>query len=256
VAAVLLASWLYLYTVHVESITPGLIRQIDRKSIVPKFWIEVIGFTAVGIAILGVALRTWRRSAPVLLQETAVALRAAPGPDGPAGRRRALAAAAKEIAGGGMRDCEDFQQWLAHVLAMWGFVGLFITTSLDTIVNRPADPLTLLHPVRLLGNVSGIMFVTGLTLAIARRASLPAVRAASTRSDWTFLLSLWGTGVSGFAVQWYADLGNRRGTAWSYIVHLVFIGLIIAAAPWTKFIHAVWRPTWVLYRSLLAERRG
>jgi len=247
VAAVLVGSWVYLYFLHAGSIEPGLTLQIDRKTIVPKGIVEIIGFTALGIAALGVLVRAWRRTAPVLVQENIEALRAEARPGA---RRAALATAAKEIAGGGMRECEDYQQWVAHILIMWGFVGLFATTSLDAVVNRAAAPLPLLHPVRLLGNVTGIMFMAGLTLAIARRALLARVRATSKVGDWAFLVSLWATGATGFLVQWFADTTALQAAAWSYIVHLGFIGLILASAPWTKFVHAVWRPTWVLYRAL------
>ena len=81
-----------------------------------------------------------------------------------------------------------------------------------------------------------------------------AAMRSSRLGDWTFLLSWWGTGATGFAVQWFADAGSARATAWLYVGHLVFIALILAAAPWTKFIHAAWRPTWVLYRALTTER--
>lgn len=258
VTAVLVAMWVDLYALHASSIEPGLIRQIDRKTIVSKFVVMVIGFSAVGIAILGVAIRTWRRSAPILLQETIELLRSPTGAGAGEGapRRRvglAFAAAAREVAGGGMRECEDAQQWVGHFLTMWGFVGLFATTALDAVVNGAADPLPLMHPVRLLGNVTGIMFVAGLTLAMARRALLSRARETSKLGDWMFLISLWGTGATGFAVQWYADSAAARATSWSYLIHLAFIGLILAAAPWSKFIHAVWRPSWVLYRQLTVD---
>lgn len=264
VTGVLLVSWIHLYALHVASIEPGLLRQIDRKTIVSKLVVEVIGFSALGIAILGVVFKTWRRRAPILFQETIEVLRtpagaspASGGENAPPGRvRRALGAAAREIAGGGMRECEDAQQWVGHFLTMWGFIGLFVTTSLDAVVNRAADPLPLLHPVRLLGNVTGVMFMAGLTLAMGRRALLPRARSTSKLGDWTFLISLWGAGATGFVVQWYADTASQRGTAWSYILHLAFVGLILAFAPWTKFIHAVWRPSWVLYRQLTADGDG
>ncbi len=262
ITALLAISWLDIYAHHAGADNPALVVQIDRKGIVPKLWVEVIAFSAVGIAIVGVVFRTWRRSAPILFQETVELLRApagsAPGSGGrgvaPGKAGPAFAAAAREIAGGGMSDCEDLQQWVGHLLTMWGFIGLFATTSLDALVNRSADPLSLLHPVRLLGNATGLMFMAGLTLALARRALLQPVRAASRAGDFVFLVSLWGTGATGFVVQWYADHGALGGTTWSYVLHLVFIGAILAFAPWTKFIHAVWRPSWVVYRELVAAR--
>jgi hypothetical protein len=251
VAAILVAGWIALFVAHAGT---GGAEQIDRKLILSKFAVEVIAFGSVGIAVLGLAWRTWRRSAPILVQEVAELVQEARvQQQSVATLAPALTAAAREIAAGGMDDCEDFQQWAAHLLIMWGFIGLFATTSLDALMNRAADPLPLLHPVRLLGNVTGIMFVAGLTLAMARRALLDRVR--STSSDWIFLLSLWGTGVTGFVVQWYASLGNLGDTRWSYILHIAFVAGILLFAPWSKFIHAVWRPSWALYRRLTAARR-
>ena len=248
VALLLAVEWIVLYRLHLG----GPIAQIDRRTIVPKELVEALGIAVIGILVLGVLWRAWKRSAPILVRETLDASAAL-------GRRKAVKAAglaAKEIAlSGGMRECEDAQQWAAHQLIMWGFIGLFATTSLNALVNFAAEPLPLLHPVRLLGNVTGIAFMMGLTLALARRALLAKVRASSHLQDWTFLLSLWGTGATGFAVQWTADVAMQRTTAWLYGVHLVFVALILVAAPWTKFIHAAWRPTWVLYRALTTARR-
>ncbi len=254
VTIVLLAMWGWLYGVHAGAFGPAPL-QIDRKRIVSKLVVEVIAFSAVGIAILGLVVKTVRRSAPILVQECLALIRGTRAARGGAALRPAFTAAAQEIATGGMDDCEDFQQWFAHLLIMWGFLGLFATTSLDALVNRAADPLPLLHPVRLLGNVTGIMFMAGLTLAMARRALLDRVRVRSTRADWMFLVVLWGTGATGFLVQWFADLGDLALTRWTYIPHLALVALLLLTAPWTKFIHAAWRPTWALYRSLTAARR-
>ncbi len=255
VTAVLVAAWLVLLGVHTGA-DAALLQQIDRKAIVPKLVVEIIAFSAVGIAVLGIVVKTWLRTSPILVQECAELVQEARRtPEGAATLRPAFTAAAREIAAGGMDDCEDFQQWFAHLLIMWGFIGLFATTSLDALVNRPADPLPLLHPVRLLGNVTGILFLAGLTLAMARRALLERVRVRSKPSDWTFLIALWGTGATGFLVQWFADFGDLANTRWSYTVHLAFVAALLLFAPWTKFLHAAWRPTWALYRTLTAARR-
>ncbi len=183
VAIALIAEWAALYRLHADSI----VVQIDRRSIIAKSWVELIGFGALGILALGVLWRAWRRSAPILVRENLEAAAALTRHSS----IKAAGAAAREIAlGGGMRECEDIQQWFAHQLIMWGFLGLFATTSLDTLMNPTAAPLPLLHPVRLLGNLTRLAFMTGLTLAIARRALLARVRAASQLRDWTFLVSL------------------------------------------------------------------
>lgn len=250
-AATLVAGWIVLLAAHAGM--GGAVVQIDRKVILSKLAVEVIAFGSVGVAVLGIAFKTWRRSAPILVQECAALVREARAAKDTPALKTAFTSAAREVAAGGMDDCEDFQQWAAHLLIMWGFIGLFATTALDALVNRAADPLPLLHPVRLLGNSTGILFMAGLTLAMARRALLDRVR--STASDWLFLLSLWGTGATGFLVQWYASLGDLADTRWSYLVHVAFVAGILLFAPWSKFLHAVWRPSWALYRTLTAARR-
>lgn len=249
VAALIVAGWAALLAAHVGG--PGAAVQVDRKLILSKLAVMALAFGAVAVGMLGVAWKTWRRSSPVLLQECAGLVRGG-AVRGPA-LRGALAAAARDAAAGGMDECEDFQQWAAHLLIMWGFLGLFATTALDALVNHPANPLPLLHPVRLLGNVSGVAFMAGLTLAIARRALNARVR--STAGDWVFLWSLWGTGATGFLLQWTASLGDLRDTRLWYPAHLALIVAILLFAPWSKFLHAVWRPSWALYRRLV-EAQG
>lgn len=266
ITAILILAWIYLYFLHANYIEPGFIQQIDRKSVVPKDTIRYFGYSIVIIGLAGVGLRWWRRSSPILVKETMDAFGAYRKEGNPGegahmkspmkGYKAVSKIVVKDILlTGGMGECEDFQQYFAHFLILWGFIGLFATTSLDSIVNKEGDVLPLLHPVRLIGNITGVVFMAGLTLAIARRALLDRVRTTSKLGDWTFLASLWGTGATGFLVEWYADVGDPFGTAWSYLTHLAFVALIIAAAPWTKFIHAFWRPTWILYSKLTTKRR-
>ncbi len=244
VIVLLLAVWIHLYGMHAA----GTVHPIDRRTVVPKTVVDALGIAAATLLVLGIVVRAWRRTAPILVHENIEAWRKRPA-------KQALVKAAKAVLGGGMRDCEDAQQWVAHLFTLWGFAGLFATTSLDALVNSSAAPLPLLHPVRLLGNFTGILLMAGLTLSIARRALLAQVRATSHFADWTLLVSLWATGATGFLVQWFADAADARATAWTYVTHLVFVMFLLASAPWTKLVHAAWRPTWILYGKLLAERR-
>jgi len=118
VALVLIAEWIALYRIYANAV----VTQIDRRTIVTKGFVELIGFSALGILALGVLWRAWRRSAPILVQENFEAAAAL----GRQASVKAAGAAAKEIAlSGGMRECEDAQQWAAHQLIMWGFEPLF-----------------------------------------------------------------------------------------------------------------------------------
>ena len=86
-------------------------------------------------------------------------------------------------------DCSRVR-WISHFAIFWGFLGLAVTTTLDEIVNPAAGPLTLLSPVRILGNVSGIIFMMGISFSLIRRIIVPSVRKNSTLGDAVFLLLL------------------------------------------------------------------
>ncbi|MEM4287801.1 MAG: respiratory nitrate reductase subunit gamma [Candidatus Caldarchaeum sp.] len=237
--------------------------QIDRNTVLSKDIVDAAGLSSLALIIIAVLIKIRQKSVAILLQEILSMLRPVKNMPANGGKPAAFdTAALKEMLRigvyevlvlGKMGKCEDFKQWLSHLLTMWGFIGLFITTSIDAIVNPGANPLPILHPVRILGNISGIVFMTGLTLSITRRLVDGSVRANSMFSDWSFLAVMYGTGATGFMVQWFADTGNAFGTAVTYIAHMFFVAALIPTAPWTKFIHALWRPSWVIYSGLLSR---
>ena len=255
--AILVSVWVQLYFVNVDSIATGATTQVDRNAVVNKAIIDYSGLVAAGVVAMGVVYRMRDKSIPLLLQE----IRQAIGRPESEGEREATGGWGTVVSVlfkdvlllGRMGECEDFQQWLGHFLTMWGFIGLAVTTTLDAIFNNAAVPLPITSPIRLLGNVTGIMLMAGLTLSLTRRLVHADVRTASRAGDWAFLVSLYGTALTGFMVQAFADTSNVAGTSVAYPVHLAFISLLLVAAPWTKFVHAVWRPSWVVYSRLNAQ---
>lgn len=255
--AILVVVWAQLYLVNLNSVSTGATTQVNRNTILNKSIVDYSGLVAAVVVAAGVVYRTRNKSIPLLVQEILGAIR---GPT-PEGEKRAggwgtvVSVAVKDVLLlGKMGECEDFQQWLSHFLTMWGFIGLAVTTTSDAIFNNAAVPLPITSPIRLLGNASGIVLVAGLTLSFSRRLVHADVRTASRAGDWAFLVSLYGTALTGFMVQAFADTSNVAGTWVAYPVHLAFIALLLVAAPWTKFVHAVWRPSWVVYSRLSAER--
>ncbi len=255
----LLFLWAQLYAVNVDLIQTGKSLQVNRNSIINKNLVDLSGVAAAAIVVVGVAYRTRKRSTPFLFQEISRAVGKGGPVEGGGGRGRAwgtiLSVVFKDILlMGKMGECEDFQQWLSHFLAMWGFIGLAVTTAADAVVNFAAAPLPITNPVRLLGNAAGVVLVAGLTLSISRRLVHREVRTATRAGDWTFLASLYGTAVTGFLVEAFADTSNVMATTVTYPLHLAFVAFLLVTAPWTKFIHALWRPSWVVYSRLEGRR--
>lgn len=256
VTTVLALGWFELYLVNVQLIAKGVLTQVNRNQVLDKTIVDYSGLAAALIVIAGVAVRTRGRSVPLLLGEILTAVRRDPEPAGKGGAKKSgwrmlLSIIFRDVLLlGRMGECEDFQQWFSHFLIMWGFIGLAATTTLDALVNSAANPLPIWHPVRVLGNATGIMLIAGLTIALTRRLTHTEVRLNSRPGDWVFLASLYGTALTGFIVQFFADTGVVTATIVFYPVHLAFISFLLVTAPWTKFIHALWRPSWIAYSRL------
>lgn len=256
VVAVLAYVWVQLYFVNIDSIATGVTTQININTILDKTVVDYSGLVAAVVVAAGVIYRWRGKSIPLLIQEIRQAI-GKPSAEGE-GKKNGWGTVASVVARdvlllGKMGECEDFQQWLSHILTMWGFIGLALTTTLDAIFNFAANPLPITDPIRLLGNVTGVMLIAGLTLSLSRRLVRSDVRSVSRAGDWAFLVSLYGTALTGFMVEAFADTSNFVGTAVTYPIHLVFISLLLVAAPWTKFVHALWRPSWVVYSRLNAH---
>lgn len=140
--------------------------------------------------------------------------------------------------------------WLIHMAIFWGFVGLGVATLMASIMNPHGGPMPLSHPVRIVGNTSGLLFVVGLFLAAYRRYTDADLKRTSIFADHFFLWLMIFVGATGFAAEFAADLEFLVLTALSYYIHLVGVAMLLILAPFTKFVHSVGRPL-----ILLIERR-
>ncbi len=150
-------------------------------------------------------------------------------------------------------DCSR-ARWIAHLAIFWGFLGLAVTTTLDEIVNPAAAPLGLTSPVRILGNISGVLFVAGVSVSLGRRLFVPSVRENSTLGDFVFLLLLFLTGVSGFTTEIFSDLNVVFPDGFSYWFHIILVTALLASAPFSKFVHTIGRPILLLVKRSEIEK--
>jgi hypothetical protein len=163
------------------------------------------------------------------------------------------------------RDCaeEPKPPWyrgkrFIHWSIMWGFIGLLIATTANwvldmTIGKDPGQPVVLWHPTRLLGTVAGIFMVYGAAMAIVQRWTKPdKYFSHSLLSDWLFLWLLFLAGITGFIVEITVYLPH--GATWIYIallIHVVISMEVVILLPFTKFAHAIYRPTALFIHNLI-----
>jgi quinone-modifying oxidoreductase, subunit QmoC len=146
------------------------------------------------------------------------------------------------------KDCEANNiRYASHLMVFWGMIGLFITTAIvafnfDILGVRPPSlngPGTV--PIKILGNVSAIAFVLGLTIMVVRRLTQADQAGNSSYFDWFFLFVIFGTGVTGLATELVRWSGYGPGAYVLYAIHLMFILTLFLYLPFSKFAHLGYR---------------
>ena len=210
-----------------------------------------VGFTALAAigALAGLA-RFWKAlSANPVFQ----------GQGGGAGPAPSVAGAASDIlTHWKFRQCKASpRQFLGHLLAFYGFGGLFATTALAfllLLIGKKA-PYPIWHPVKILGNLSGAAFMAGWALLLLNRRSSRKEAPGSSYGDWLFLWVIGATVITGF-LAYGARVINSPAPAYSlYFVHLVLVFFLLVYLPYSKFAHLVYRAV-AMFHARLAGREA
>jgi quinone-modifying oxidoreductase subunit QmoC len=154
----------------------------------------------------------------------------------------------------------------AHVMAMYGFLGLFVTTTLVAVfyylnlfgLDVAVGPYGFFHPIKMLGNASGTLVFLGCLLVVVRRMTRPDAGRA-TDFDWVFVWVLFLTVLTGFLAQMLRVSEFRAAAYSTYFVHLVFVFFLLAYAGYTKMAHVFFRTAAMVYarwsgRALTVDR--
>jgi len=135
-------------------------------------------------------------------------------------------------------------RWLGHALVFYGFIGLMVTTTLDSIFNPEAYPLEITHPIKMLGNISGLAILIGAPIILL----LGSKDGGSIGlGDKIFFPALLLTVVSGFVTE---ALSLSNVTLPSYVSYLIHLGLaivLLGSAPFTRFVHSLLAPYLILF---------
>lgn len=152
-----------------------------------------------------------------------------------------------------LRTCSKAKR-ASHLSIFWGFVFLGISTTLAFFTNPANVVLPLYNPVKIFGNVGGVLIVAGFVGMFYSRYREGAPVFRLTRSD-AFLLILFLAVVTGFVTQ--QTIYSSAGAFWisgAFWIHMIFVIALLATAPFTKFFHAVSKPVSLLYEEMESKR--
>jgi quinone-modifying oxidoreductase subunit QmoC len=140
----------------------------------------------------------------------------------------------------------------------YGFLGLVITTTSVAIgiyLFRYLTPWPLWHPVKILGNVSGVAVLAACWIFLSKRREKGERAGKNDYTDWLFLDVLGATALTGFLCE-LLRLGGSAGLAYPmYFIHLVLIFFLLVYLPYSKFAHLIYRPVAMLHEAASATAR-
>ncbi len=150
---------------------------------------------------------------------------------------------------------ENKDRATAHMMVFFGFVGLFIVTSIFFVVLyifQIHGPYSQLNPVKWLANISGIALVIGTGLMIKSR--LARKDQVTTYKDWSLIGLAFGLGVTGMLTE-MTRLGGMGGLSYAlYFIHLMFVFSLFAYLPFSKLAHLVYRTVAMTYAEYAGRK--
>lgn len=143
--------------------------------------------------------------------------------------------------------------WLMHLFLMTGYVTLFIMIVGFLGWFQTDEIHAWYHPQRLLGYygtfglISGIIYFSVLRIKKSNEKSKK-----SHFTDWTFLILLMLTSVTGILVHFFRVNGMPYATYITYVIHMmVLIPMLIIEVPFSKWSHLAFRPFAVYFSALV-----
>jgi quinone-modifying oxidoreductase, subunit QmoC len=143
---------------------------------------------------------------------------------------------------------ENEERATSHMMVFFGFIGLFIVTSIFFVVLYVFGihgPYSQLNPVKWLANIAGVSLVIGSALMIKNR--MAKTDQNSTYKDWSLIGLALALGLTGMLTE-MTRLGGAAGLSYTmYFIHLIFVFALFAYLPFSKLAHLVYRTVAMAY---------
>ena len=133
-----------------------------------------------------------------------------------------------------------------HFLIFYGFMGAMLTAGLavGALVLFDLSPIPLFHPIKILGNISGISMIAGCTIVILQRIR------GNTYNDWLLITFIFLVAFTGLLTQSMRLLETPFLAYNIYYVHMVLIFFLLWYAPYSKLGHMFYRTLALVYLRL------
>jgi len=151
-----------------------------------------------------------------------------------------------------------YNYWLVHFLLMSGYVLLFamIVGFLGWFQTDNIYPWW--HPQRLIGYYATIGLSIGIIYFAYHRYKKSQEKSKNSHyTDWTFLILLFATTITGILVHIFRIYGLAYPTYYMYVAHLmVLFPMLMIEVPFSKWSHLAYRPFAIYFNNLVTRTKG
>ncbi|MDD5570717.1 MAG: 4Fe-4S dicluster domain-containing protein [Bacteroidales bacterium] len=142
--------------------------------------------------------------------------------------------------------------WFLHLFLMLSYVVLFtmIVFFLEWFQTDTVHPIW--HPQRLLGYIATVGLFVGIIYFINNRIKKAKENSKySHYTDWTFLVLLFLTTLTGIMLHFFRISGMPVATYVTYLIHLMcLVPMLTIEVPFSKWSHLAYRPVAVYFANL------
>jgi quinone-modifying oxidoreductase subunit QmoC len=138
----------------------------------------------------------------------------------------------------------------SHLLVFYSFAGLAVTTTWAIVYLYGfhwESPYPQYDPMKILGNVSAVALLFGITLVTKNRLDNAEKAGGGSYFDWLFIAVIYSIVLTGILSE-LLRLADIAPAAYPvYIVHLTSVFFLFAYAPFSKMAHMVYRTTAMVF---------
>lgn len=156
--------------------------------------------------------------------------------------------------------CEKKSYWGMHFLLATGYVSLFVMVVVFLDWFQTDTIHEWYHPQRLLGYYATLgLFIGSVYFLKIRQEKVQQKSKHSHYTDWTFVILLFLTTLSGILVHVFRINGLALATYYTYILHLMILTpMLMIEVPFSKWSHLAYRPFAIYFANLIkaAKKEG